>query len=125
MYRIIVFILFSYSFCVIQAQTVEELWQMTVDNNPSLKALQLNYERELLNKDKIQLSDPTLGIAVPILAPETRLGAQNLMVSYSQMFPWVGTLKAQKEVTISMSSVEYEKIAIKRLEVEVELGCEL
>lgn len=99
------------------AQDLEGLYQLAVDNNSQLKSLQLNYEAKLLDQEKVQLPFPQVGIGVPILRPETRLGGQVINVSYTQMFPWFGALKAEKEVFIAMAKSEYEKIATQRLDI--------
>lgn len=97
-------------------QDLEGLYQLAVQNNPHLQSLRLSYEAKLLEEEKVQLPSPQLGVGVPVLRPETRLGGQFVNVSYSQMFPWFGTLKAQKEVFISLAKSEYERIASQRLE---------
>ena len=64
-----------------------------------------------------QLPNPEVGVGVPILRPETRLGPQIVMVGAKQMFPWFGTLKSKENVTLAMSKVKYEKIAALKLEI--------
>lgn len=59
--------------------------------------------------------NPEIGVGVPVLRPETRLGPQVLMVSASQMFPWFGTYKSTKDVVISMSKAKFERIAAVKL----------
>lgn len=99
------------------SQSLDSILQLVVDNNPELKALQLEYDAELMRKDQVsQLPNPTLGVGVPIFRPETRLGPQVLMISASQMFPWFGTNKAKEDVVISMSKSRFEKIELSRLQ---------
>lgn len=98
------------------AQPLDSLLQLVVEHNPELKSLQLEYEAELLKVNQVsQLPNPEIGIGVPILRPETRLGPQVFMVSASQMFPWFGTFKSTKNVVISMSKAKYERIAVVKL----------
>lgn len=98
------------------AQPLDSLLQRVVEHNPELKSLQLEYEAELLKVDQVsQLPNPEIGIGVPVLRPETRLGPQVFMVSASQMFPWFGTFKSTKNVVISMSKAKYERIAAVKL----------
>jgi outer membrane protein TolC len=90
---------------------------LVVANNPELKALQAEYEAELMKVDQVRsIPNTQLGVGVPILRPETRLGPQMMMVSASQMFPWFGTRKAKEDVVISMSKAKYERITAIRLE---------
>jgi cobalt-zinc-cadmium efflux system outer membrane protein len=101
---------------IVNSQSLDSLLQLTVENNPSLKSLQLEYEAELLKVDQVsQLPNPEIGVGIPVLRPETRLGPQVLMVSSSQMFPWFGTLKSKENVVIAMSKVKYENISALRL----------
>lgn len=98
------------------AQPLDSILMLVVENNASLKSLHLEFEAEAMRADQVsQLPDPQLGIGVPFLRPETRLGPQVMMVSASQMFPWFGTLNSKKDVVISMSKVKFERIEAERL----------
>ena len=102
---------------IVTAQTLDSLLQQVVEYNPNLKSLQLEYEAELLKKDQVsQLPNPEVGLGVPILKPETRLGPQLVMVSVSQMFPWFGTLKSKEDIVITMSKAKFERISALKLE---------
>ena len=68
-----------------------------------------------------QLPDPTVGIGVPILPVETRLGSQNLIISASQMFPWFGTLKAKEDVVLTMAKSKYERVTAARLNIDYQI----
>lgn len=106
------------SSCVgsLNAQPLDSILMLVVENNAELKSLQLEFEAELMKADQVsQLADPQIGVGVPVLRPETRLGPQIMMVSASQMFPWFGTLKAKGDVVVSMSKVKYERIEAERL----------
>lgn len=99
------------------AQSLDSLFQLAVENNTELKALELEYQAILIRQDQVsQLPNPQLGIGAPILRPETRLGPQVMMVSASQMFPWFGSFKAKKEVVIQMSKAKYEELSAIKLE---------
>ncbi len=106
------------SSCVgsLHAQPLDSILMLVVENNAELKSLKLEFEAELMKADQVsQLADPQIGVGVPVLRPETRLGPQIMMVSASQMFPWFGTLKAKGDVVVSMSKVKYERIEAERL----------
>ena len=107
-------IVFSIAFMGLRthAQSLDSLLQLAVSQNSQLKSLELEYKAALAKADQMsQLPNPQIGVGIPILQPETRLGAQQVMVSASQIFPWFGTLKAKEEVAISMSTIRYEKMA--------------
>jgi outer membrane protein TolC len=101
----------------VNAQSLDSLLQLVVANNTQLKSIELEYQAVLEQKNQVnQLANPQLGIGVPVLRPETRLGPQMMMVSASQMFPWFGTLKSKEEVVISMSKVKYEQLSVVKLD---------
>lgn len=120
-YIIIATLLLTSTFNV-KAQTLDSLLKKAYDNNPTLKAIQLEYEAALQKGPQVsQLPDPTVGVGVPILRPETRLGGQVLSVSASQMFPWFGTLKAKEDVALTMAKSKYERIAAERLDIDYQI----
>ena len=103
-------------------QTLDTLLNRAVDNNPELKSLKAEFEAlESKSKQVSQLSDPKIGVGVPVLRPETRLGPQMMMVSAEQMFPWFGTNKAKEEVQLAISKSTYEKIAFVKLNLFYEI----
>ena len=104
------------------SQSIDSLLKKAYDNNPELKALQLEYEAALQKGPQVsQLPDPIIGVGVPILPVETRLGSQNLIISASQMFPWFGTLKAKEDVVLTMAKSKYERIAAERLDIDYQI----
>jgi outer membrane protein TolC len=106
----------------IYGQSIDSLLTVAYGANPELKALQLEYEAALQKGPQVsQLSDPTVGLGVPILQPETRLGGQVFTISATQMFPWLGTLKAKEDVVLSMAKAKYERIAAARLNIDYQV----
>ena len=92
------------------------------EQNPELQAVQVDYSAALEKVPQVeQLVNPTLGIGMPLLAPETRLGAQILTLSAQQLFPWFGTHKAKKEVVLNQVKSKYEQITMARLNVDFEV----
>ena len=113
----IIALIFCGCFTPIYGQSLDSLLLLVVENNPELKALNSEYEAELQRVDQVSvLPNPTVGVGIPILQPETRLGPQLMMVSASQMFPWFGTLDAKGDVVISMSKAKFERISALKLE---------
>ena len=101
----------------LSAQSLESLLHLAVENNTELRAVDLEYQSILERKDQVsQLPNPQIGVGVPVLRPETRLGPQVLMIGASQMFPWFGTLKSKEEVIVSMSKAKYEQLSIIKLD---------
>lgn len=90
----------------------EELDQYLIEgaeNNPGLKARFNSYMAALEQTNIVgRLPDPQLAFAYFIKPVETRLGPQQFKFSVSQMFPWFGTLDAQKNVAVEMAKMKYE-----------------
>lgn len=103
-------------------QSLDSLWSLVVEQSPELKALNSEFHAVESKVDQVsQLPNPTFGVGVPILRPETRLGPQLVMVSASQMFPWFGTFDSKKDVVIHMSETKYELIALQKLDLLFQL----
>jgi len=78
-------------------------------NNPGLKAKYKEYEAAMENIVQMGfLSDPSLSAGVFINPVETRLGAQRLKISASQMFPWFGTVQAKEQMAAMQALSKYE-----------------
>ena len=120
-YIVLLLVLMASTFAV-KAQTLDSLLKKAYANNPELKALQLEYEAALQKGPQVsQLPDPTVGVGIPVLRPETRLGGQVFSVSASQMFPWFGTLKAKEDVVLTMAKSKYERVATERLNIDYQI----
>jgi len=99
------------------SQSLDSLFQLAVDHNVALKAVALEYKAIQAQTDQVNpIPNPQVGVGVPVLRPETRLGPQIINVSASQMFPWFGTGSAKKEVVIQMSRAKYEEILVLKLD---------
>ncbi len=104
------------------SQSLDSLLHKAYSQNPALKALQFEYEAALQKGPQVsQLPDPLVGLGVPILRPETRLGGQVLSISASQMFPWFGTLRAKEDKVVPMAKSKYERIAATRLNIDYQI----
>ncbi len=91
-------IILVFRFEPLNAQSLDSLLQLVVENNTQLKSIELEYESVMEKENQVnQLPNPQLGVGVPALRPETRLGPQMMMVSASQIFPWFGTLKSKEK----------------------------
>lgn len=113
----IITVLLIFTCTTASAQSLDSLLELVVENNSQLKSIALEYEAVLEQRNQVsQLPNPQVGLGIPVLRPETRLGPQMMMVSANQMFPWFGTLKSKEAVVISMSKAKYEQIAIVKLD---------
>lgn len=92
------------------AQTLEEYLALAAENNPGLQAKYKSFEASLQKVAQAgSLPDPGLSFGYFISPVETRVGPQKAKFSLTQMFPWFGTLKVQKEAATLMAEAEYQE----------------
>ncbi len=104
------------------AQPLDTLYKIAVEQNSALRTLNLEYEAALTKANQVnELPNPQVGIGIPLLQTETRVGSQIFSVSASQMFPWFGTLKAKEDVSITMAKSKYERMAVLKLDLEYKI----
>lgn len=114
---LVVFIQFLTSNFPLKAQTsnlkvdqpLHQYLLLAAENNPALKA---HFNEYLAALEKVtqegSLPDPQLTFGYFIQPVETRVGAQRAMASFSQMFPWFGTLDAQQRVAAERAKVRLQ-----------------
>ncbi len=103
----------------ISAQSVEDLIQQALENNPGLKSLRLEYDAALLKGDQVNdWPDPQVNLGIGVLPVETRLGAQRIKIGAFQMMPWKGLLNARSNVARSMAEVISNKDEVKEIDIE-------
>ena len=82
---------------------------MAAENNPGLKSKFLEYQAALERVPQVgSLPDPQVSFGYFIQPVETRVGPQQARLSVMQMFPWFGTLGAQKNVAAQEAKVKYQ-----------------
>lgn len=92
-----------------KGQSINDYFIIAAENNPELKAKYKEFEASMQRIPQVSsLPDPNLSMGYFISPVETRLGPQNLRFSLSQMFPWFGTLKAQKNAATLMAESKYQ-----------------
>ncbi|WP_323757843.1 TolC family protein [Roseivirga sp.] len=95
----------------LRAQTpLNDYLKIAAEQNPSLKA---KYNQYLIALENVNqqgvLPDPTLSFGYFISPVETRVGAQQLRLSISQMFPWIGTLETKEQAATMISKARFEE----------------
>ena len=79
------------------------------ENNPGLKARFSEYMAALEIVPQVKaLPDPQVAFGYFIQPVETRVGPQQFKISASQMFPWMGTLKAKENLAVQAAKVKLE-----------------
>ncbi|MEM9848835.1 MAG: TolC family protein, partial [Bacteroidota bacterium] len=118
--KIIFLILFSVQ--LVQAQPVQELTQIALQQNLDLKILEQQYLAALeLAPEVKQLPQPELGVGGFPLPVQTRLGPQAIRVSLMQQLPWWGILDSKEALALSKAKAAYEQIAVQALTVKYKL----
>jgi len=83
---------------------------MAAQNNPGLKAKFESYMAALEVAPQVSsLPDPQLAFGYFIQPVETRMGPQRFKISFTQMFPWFGTLSARENVAVQAAEVKYKQ----------------
>ena len=94
----------------IQAQELDEHYKTAAKNNPGLKAKYKTFEAAMQKIPQVSsLPDPNFSFGYFISPVETRVGPQKARFSLTQMFPWFGTLKAQKDAAALMAESKYQE----------------
>ncbi len=105
----ILFILSLLFISGIHAQSLDECLQKSIENNPGLKARYSEFEAALQKIPQANsLPDPTLSMSAFGQMIETRVGPQRAIFILNQMFPWVGTLKAQGDVMGYLAEAKFQ-----------------
>lgn len=108
-YLTIIFISFSLQMAV-YAQNLDDFFQIAAENNPGLQAKYKSFEAAIKSVEKVSsLSDPNLSFGYFISPIETRVGPQRARFSLMQIFPWFGTLKAQKDAATLIAEAKYQE----------------
>ena len=93
-----------------RTQPLDTLVAAAYRNNLELRALYGEYLAALERGDQVnQLPDPELGLGIFVLPVETRLGPQWVRLGVTQLFPWVGTLKAREDLAVAVARSRYQR----------------
>ena len=114
--HLLLFISFGYP-TISFSQSLPELFATARQQNPQLKAIELEYQSILEQLPQVsQMPDPEAGIGFFPMPVETRLGPQRLRLSVTQMLPWKGTLPAKREVVTATANAAKEKTQAQQID---------
>lgn len=103
-------------------QTLDVLISEIQNQNLELKIIEKEYQSALEKAPQVsQLPDPEFGLGIFPLPVETRLGPQIFRLGGTQMFPWKGVLDSKKELELSKAKAQYERIAVRHLDLVYQL----
>lgn len=104
------------------AQSLNQLTNIAVDQNLDLKILEKQYLATLERAPQVnQLSNPEVSIGGFPLPVQTRLGPQIIRLSAMQKLPWRGTLENKENLALAKAKVLYERIAARALTLRYEV----
>lgn len=95
------------------AQSLEDLIQLALTNNPGIRAKDTEFKAALQKLPQVgALPDPQVNLSIflnPMMLP---MGNQLGSISVMQMFPWPGTLRAKEEEATRMAEVSRQQITV-------------
>ncbi len=107
--KIIISILLILSGQLFAQDVLNQYLGTAAKNSPALKAKFNEYNASLEKVPQVgALPDPLLTFGYFIMPVETKNGPQQAKVSFTQMFPWFGTLNNKEDVFISAAKSKYE-----------------
>lgn len=109
-YKIVIISIFiSLSGSLFAQDILNHYLETAAKNNPALRSKFNEYNASLEKVPQVgTLPDPTLTFGYFIMPVETKNGPQNVKLSFTQMFPWFGTLNSKEDVFISAAKAKYE-----------------
>ena len=106
---IIISIFLSLSSFLFAQDVLNQYLETAAKNNPALSAKFNAYNASLEKVPQVgTLPDPQLTFGYFIMPVETKNGPQQAKLSFTQMFPWFGTLSSKEDVFISAAKAKYE-----------------
>ena len=96
-----------------QAQDLEALIQIGLQNNTSVEQAHLQYDIASEKVNEVNyIPNTEFGAGYFISGPETRTGNQVFKATINQMLPWFGAITARENYASSLADAQYESIAI-------------
>ncbi len=90
-------------------EPLDRYLETAANNNPALKAKFNDYMAELEKVPQVgTLPDPQLVFGYFAMPVETKNGPQRFNISFTQLFPWFGTLNGREDVFVNTAKSKYE-----------------
>ncbi len=123
MKRIIYTLIGLLAFSVSNAQELETLINVALNNNPEIQKFELQYKRVSEKVNEVNtIPNTEFGVGYFVSEPETRTGAQRFKVSAKQMLPWFGTIASRENYVSSLADAKYEDIVIAKRKLMVSVS---
>ncbi|RZS99795.1 TolC family protein [Aquimarina brevivitae] len=108
---------------MLQSQTLAELKEEAIQNNPEIEAARVAV---LMSEEKVNeavtLPDTNISIGYFVSEPETRTGPQTARFSAAQKLPWFGTIKAKKDMFNTAIAIEQNKLEVVQRKVVLKIA---
>ena len=113
MKRIIFILIGLLTSSVSNAQELETLIDVALNNNPEIQKFELQYSIASEKVNEVNtIPNTEFGVGYFVSEPETRTGAQRFKVSAKHMLPWFGNITARENYVSSLADAKYEDIII-------------
>jgi cobalt-zinc-cadmium efflux system outer membrane protein len=88
-----------------KGQSINDYFVIAAENNPELKATYKEFEASMQRIPQVSsLPDPSFSMEY-LVSPAS---PENMRLTLSQMFPWFGILKAQKNASTLLAESKYQ-----------------
>ncbi len=106
---ITILIILATGYGVLAQEPLNRYLETAAQNNPALKAKFNDYMAELEKIPQVgTLPDPQLVFGYFAMPVETKNGPQRFNISFTQLFPWFGTLGSREDVFANTAKAKYE-----------------
>jgi cobalt-zinc-cadmium efflux system outer membrane protein len=97
---------------------LEQFIREALDRNPGIRQTFARYQASLQRLPQVgSLPDPVLGLTQYLRDPETRVGPQTTMLTFTQQLPWFGKLSDREKIAAKEAAVARELYETQRDEV--------
>ncbi|NIJ46366.1 outer membrane protein TolC [Wenyingzhuangia heitensis] len=101
------------SFGVSKAQSLSNLIEIGLRNNPLIQKFELQHQIQTEKVKEVNtLPNTDFSVGYFIREPETKTGTQRFKLSAKQMLPWFGTITARENYANSLADTKFEDIVI-------------
>ena len=109
----LVFIICLFVMGATNAQELESLIQVALQNSPTIQKVELSYNIATEKVEEVNsIPNTELSAGFFMSEPETRTGPQRYRLSARQMFPWFGSITAREKYMGAMSDEVLEELEI-------------
>jgi outer membrane protein TolC len=106
---ITILIILTTGFGITAQEPLNRYLETAANNNPALRSKFNEYMAELEKIPQVgTLPDPQLVFGYFAMPVETKNGPQRFNLSFTQLFPWFGTLGSREDVFVNTAKAKYE-----------------